>query len=249
MTGLQSPKTRFLLPNITLVIVLAAIFGILPTARTFAEGVPKVEIPETSHDFGKILRDQSPFYSFVIKNTGNAPLAIIEVDPDCTCTLAKYDRHIPPGGQGQITLAIKPNSVEGHFRKQTKVRFNDPENPLVVLAMTGVAQSLVDVEPGRVIRFKGKAGAEHRAQVRLISHLKEPLEIKRYQTNIPQFIKVSLKTEKPGRDYLLEVQNITHEPGNYSGIIELFTNAKRKPHIVIRVFAFLKADGKIAQGK
>ena len=57
----------------------------------------------------------------MIKNEGDAPLRVEDVDPDCACTVADYDRVIPPGGQGEITLTIKPYSVMRDFLKQTKV--------------------------------------------------------------------------------------------------------------------------------
>ena len=54
---------------------------------------------------------------------------IEDVDPDCACTVPKYDQSIPPGGQGGITLTIKPFSVIHRFKKETKVRLNDPDQP------------------------------------------------------------------------------------------------------------------------
>lgn len=74
---------------------------------------------------------------FVLGNTGKADLIIGQVIKDCTCTVARYDRVIPPGGPGEITLSIKPYSVEGQFQKQAKGKINDPKRPEAVLVLQG----------------------------------------------------------------------------------------------------------------
>jgi len=90
-------------------------WGALPIPA--AEAAPHAAVGETSFDFGKITEDRPLTHTFVIKNTGTAPLHIEDVDPDCACTVPKYDESIPPGGQGDITLTIKPFSVIHQFKK------------------------------------------------------------------------------------------------------------------------------------
>ena len=84
-------------------------WGVLPIPE--AAAAPHAAVPETAFDFGKITEDRPLTHTFVIKNTGSSPLQIEDVDPDCACTVAKYDKSIPQGGQGDITLTIKPLSL------------------------------------------------------------------------------------------------------------------------------------------
>jgi hypothetical protein len=74
----------------------------------------------------------------VLGNAGKADLMIGQVIKDCKCTVARYDPVIPPGGRGEITLSIKPYSVEGQFQKQAKGKINDPKRPEAVLVLQGV---------------------------------------------------------------------------------------------------------------
>ncbi len=62
-----------------------------------AAAQPKAVIPETTHDFGEAIQDQEFSHTFTVKNAGTAPLEILEVDPDCACTVPSYDREIAPG--------------------------------------------------------------------------------------------------------------------------------------------------------
>ena len=73
-------------------------WGALPFPA--AASAPQAAVPETSFDFGNITEDRPLTHTFVIKNTGTAALQIVEVDPDCACTVPRYDPSIPPGGEG-----------------------------------------------------------------------------------------------------------------------------------------------------
>ena len=209
-------------------------WGALPFPA--AAAAPHAAVPETSFDFGKVTEDRALTHTFVIKNTGAAPLNIEEVDPDCACTVPKYDQSIPPGGQGSITLTIKPFSVIHRFKKETKVRLNDPDQPRIVLTMTGVAQPFIEIQPSHIVRLRGAPGDDMRGQVRFISHLPTPLKITEYRTNIPDKIEVTLEPEVPDQVYVLEVRPKGQVSGAYAGVIELFTNSKERPRLIVRVF-------------
>jgi len=200
---------------------------------------PKAQVPETTFDFGEIFEDRELTHTFVIKNIGDALLEIKDIDSDCACTAADSDRRIPPGGQGRIKLTIAPYSVLRQFAKKTKVFFNDPDHPEVVLTMQGYGKPFIEIQPSHIIRFRGKPGEDLRDQVRFISHLPDYWEIKEFKTNIPQFIDVTVKAEEPGRIYVVGVRNKRQEAGNYAGVIELSTTSKQRPRLILRVFGEL----------
>jgi hypothetical protein len=200
---------------------------------------PKAQVPETTFDFGEIFEDRELTHTFVIKNIGDALLEIKDIDSDCACTAAESDRRIPPGGQGRIKLTIAPYSVLRKFAKKTKVFFNDPDQREVVLTMKGEAKPFIEIQPSHIIRFRGKPGEGLKGQVRFTSHLPDPWEITGFTTNIPQYIDVVVKAEKPGRVYVVEVRNKRQEAGNYAGVINLSTTSKQRPRLIMRVFAEL----------
>ncbi len=213
-----------------------------PAGVSIGQAAPRVEISETAHDFRQVREDMSLVHAFVIKNFGDQDLQILEVDPDCACTVAKYDRVIAPGGTGQISLEIKPFSVVHAFTKKTYVKFNAPNRSSVTLLLTGNAQKIIEIEPSHIVRFRGSPRDNLTALVRLTSNLPSPWEITRFQNSIPDKIDVALKTERPGKVYVIEVKNKSQDQGHYVGIIELFTNVVQKPKIVMRVIADIYLD-------
>lgn len=220
-------------------LVLGALEFLQGPTVSLAAGAPKVSVSETSHDFGKVVEDQALTYTFEIKNSGGQPLQIEDVDPDCACTVPDYDETIPPGGQGKVTLTIKPFTVLNKFRKKAVVTTNDPSHGEATLVLTGVVTPLIEVQPGNIIRFLGDPREPKESQVRFISHLSGPWEIKDFRTNIPDKIEVKVKAEEPGRVYVLEVKNRVQEGGRYTGLIEVFTTSKERPRMIVRVFASL----------
>lgn len=208
----------------------------LRPAYGLGSGPPQAILTETAHDFGTVTEDQPLTYTFMIKNPGGEPLVIEDVDPDCACTVPRYDHAIPPGGQGVMTLTIKPFSVLRQFKKETRVRTNDPEHRLLVLTLTGVGQPFIEIQPSHVVRLRGNCGEQIEREVRFISHLKGPWKITEYRTTLTDKIEVTLKAEVPDRIYVLEIKNKSKETGPYAGLIELTTTAKERPHLIVRVF-------------
>jgi hypothetical protein len=213
-----------------------------PVGVFHAQAQPKAELSETSHDFGQVREDMTLTHTFVVKNSGSENLQVLDVDPDCACTVAKYDRVIPPGGTGNIILEIKPFSVVHAFKKKTQVRFNAPDLSSATLLLTGNAQKSIEIEPSHVVRFRGNPRDPITAQVRLVSNLPFPWEITRMQNSLPDKIDATLKTERPGKVYVVELKNKCQDQGHYVGTIELFTNVVHKPKIYLRVIADFSSD-------
>lgn len=214
--------------------VVLALTLLLPAVA--AGAAPRAAFTETQHDFGEVFEDRQLSHTFVIKNSGDAPLEILKVDPDCACTVPRYDRTIPPGGQGEINLSIKPYSVMRQFRKETRIFSNDREHAEFSLVLTGTAKPFIEIQPSHIIRLRGAPGDNLQGQVRFTSHLPGPFKITDYHTNIPDKIEVNLKAVEADRVYVLEVKNKSQNSGPYAGLVELNTTSKERPRLIVRVF-------------
>ena len=106
----------------------------------FAAG-PHIEFPETLKSFGTFNKDFIQTIDFDFVNTGDEPLLILNVNTDCGCTAAGYPKEeIMPGDTAKISVRYNGrNTPTGTFRKQVRVRSNDPDNPMVRLIIRGKA--------------------------------------------------------------------------------------------------------------
>ena len=117
-------------------IILLSLSTLLLTAcahrpQTSPAGNPQaaqVTFADTLHDFGTILADSAVRrHHFIFKNTGNMPVAVVDVALSCHCLAADYTRGIvQPGDTGHVTLTYDGRGTEGYFNKKARVRFNSP---------------------------------------------------------------------------------------------------------------------------
>ena len=205
-------------------------------STAMAGGGPRASVPITVHDFGEVFEDKELTHTFEIQNNGDAVLEIKKIDSDCTCTTEEADRRIPPGGKGRIKLTIAPFSVLREFTKNTTLFLNDREQPQIVLSLKGVGKPFIEIQPSHIVRLRGKPGEELSGKVRFIAYLPGHWEIKEVRTDIPDRIDVTVRTEEPGRIYVVEVRNKQKETGNYAGKIDLFTTSEKRPRLIMRVF-------------
>jgi hypothetical protein len=97
-----------------------------------------IEFEEKDFDFGKIRVESQNEHFFVIKNTGNKPLIIENVQASCGCTTPiKPERPIPPGQKDSIKVRFSPfQGMSGLIEKTVTVKTNTfiPVNQLFIRA-------------------------------------------------------------------------------------------------------------------
>lgn len=85
-----------------------------------------ISAEQVDHDFGVIKEaNGSVSHTFVIKNTGSAPLVLTRVVASCGCTTPQYSTEpIAPGKEGKITVSFNPAGRPGQFLKTIAVYSN-----------------------------------------------------------------------------------------------------------------------------
>ena len=99
---------------------------LLATGMASAQKKAVIAADETSHDFGQIKEaDGKVSATFVVKNTGAAPLAITRVIASCGCTTPEWTKEpIAPGASGNIKITYDPKGRPGPFSKTISVYSN-----------------------------------------------------------------------------------------------------------------------------
>lgn len=99
---------------------------LLATGMASAQKKAVISADETSHDFGQIKEaDGKVSSTFVVKNTGDAPLVITRVIASCGCTTPEWTKEpIAPGQSGNIKITYDPKGRPGPFAKTISVYSN-----------------------------------------------------------------------------------------------------------------------------
>jgi hypothetical protein len=224
--------------------VLAGCVGIgcLPefTALWAAMEAPTIIISQTDFNFGEQSETTLVSHVFIVKNGGKSTLNIRDVQPSCGCTIARFDRAISPGAEGQITLVVNPKGFQGHVKKTATVLSDDPANPRLVLALEGTIKPLIEVRPEKTVYFQGMANELAGKTIDLITTSK-PFHIRKMADDLDNKVGYRLETVEDGKHYRLTVHNNILR-GNYRGSITLYTDFDEKPELTIWVNAFIEGE-------
>lgn len=119
-------------------LLLASIgYGYAQGAQTGAV----ISAKETEHDFGAIKESNGKVsHTFLIKNTGSAPLVLTRVVAACGCTTPEYSTEpIAPGKEGRILVTFNPVGRPGQFVKTVAVYSNGKDGSYI-LRIKGVVE-------------------------------------------------------------------------------------------------------------
>jgi hypothetical protein len=202
---------------------------------------PEVTVQEPVHDFGTLMEGEKAIFTFVVENTGSAPLVIEKIKTTCGCTTADYTRgEIAPGGEGEVTLHVNTKGYGGRkIDKSATVYTNAPKSNAVKLRMTGKVAVYADIEP-ESIKLVGPPGETVRAVVRIMPTEAFPFRIVGEPETGKNFYRCALE-EKDGA-YILTAENLATEDTVYFDTVTLKTDSPDNPEIRIRVVGKIKTE-------
>ena len=140
--------------------------------------LPRLEIADTTYNFGKMQRGTERSHTFVLKNTGEAPLRIETGTPSCKCTVSDLETStIAPGESVDLKMTWKAQTDVGPFRQWVPVTTTDPANSSLELAVEGEITELTGVVPSEFSFGKIRAGEQRSAEVYLMAYLQDEIAV------------------------------------------------------------------------
>jgi hypothetical protein len=154
--------------------------------------------------------------------------------------VADFDRTIPPGGEGKITLRLNLKGYQGNVKKTATVFSNDLQQSRVTLTLQGTVKSLVEVRPSNTITFRGTA-SQLQEQIVTLEGASQPFHITKVENNLEGKISYQMETVEEGKQYKLKISNQMKQ-GNYAGYIKCSTDLPQKPLVVVRVLGYVEGE-------
>lgn len=89
-----------------------------------------IDVVETKFDFGNMKEGEKVQHTWVVKNTGEQPLVISNVQTSCGCTVPSFSKEpVLPGKQGEITLEFNSAGKAGDVNKNALIIANADNAP------------------------------------------------------------------------------------------------------------------------
>ena len=153
--------------------------------------------------------------------------------------MASFDRIIPPGGKGKITLSVNTKGYYGNIRKSATVYTNDPKTARFTLRIRAFVRVPISVKPSYV-RLYGKGDATLTNRVEITAGLDKPLKLEPNRFSLEGKVTYRIKEIEEGRKFIVYFTNIPGSTSSYSGFLNLKTNYDEKPTITIKIIVRIK---------
>jgi Protein of unknown function (DUF1573) len=106
-----------------------------------AVGGPMIQVDKDVHDYGTISQGGNGECTFVVTNTGDAPLILTNCRGSCGCTVPKCDTEpIKPGGKSTVTVRYDTKRV-GPINKSVTITSNATNQADLIVRIKGTVIS------------------------------------------------------------------------------------------------------------
>ena len=156
--------------------------------------------------------------------------------------MASFDKVIPSGQEGKVTLSVKTKNMSGKFSKSATIRSNDPKHPSLKIRLKGELKEYISVKPSTRVYLTGFEGDILNKSLKIINNEDSPLKITHLESDIDDKINYALKPVVEGKEYELMVKTIKDLEGRSRGKITLTTNSEKKPKLEMRVSINFKGE-------
>jgi hypothetical protein len=92
---------------------------------------PKLQISESTVDFGRIKQNQASVKEVTVVNLGKSTLQVRAIQSNCTCIVAESsDKTLKAGSSTTIRISFNPKDRKGTQQKSVTIYSSDPQNPV-----------------------------------------------------------------------------------------------------------------------
>jgi hypothetical protein len=148
--------------------------------------------------------------------------------------VAYYDRSIPPGGEGKITLKFNSRGFEGRIRKVARVYTNDPKNRRDTLVIDALIKTPIRIS-NRLVYLQGTTKQTITKTVDITGELDKPLKLEPMDYTLDKKVKFNIEEVTKGKHYRVIFTSIPNVGNYYQGLLKLRTSYAEKPELVIHV--------------
>jgi hypothetical protein len=117
--------------------------------------LPQIELlSDQTVPLGVLTSYEMKTVSYRFRNKGKGAANLLNIVSTCPCVSATSDKMtVPPGEEFVVSLTLDAGKVHDEFRRGVWVETNDPENPRLMLSVTGSVRPLFEGLPPMPIRL------------------------------------------------------------------------------------------------
>ena len=139
-------------------------------------------------DLGTILRGTVVEHKVTIKNTGNAPLELGEVEASCGCTGTVLSRSsVRPGESGLLSITFNSRNFSGKVHKTVAVHSNASNEQRTVIEFSANVIDEIRIVPAHIWFKDAEVGTTSRLKLSVKNNGKDPLKLTGWRSPLAGF--------------------------------------------------------------
>ena len=155
--------------------------------------------------------------------------------------MAHFDRSIPPGGEGKITLMLNTRGYEGKIRKAARIYTNDPKTPQDMLIIEALIKTPITVSD-KMVFLKGTHQETVTKTVDIKGELDKPLKLDPVDYTLDKQVNFNIEEVAKGKHFRVTFTSIPNTGNSYQGLLKLKTSYPEKPELLIYVMGRFKNE-------
>lgn len=225
-------KIRLSVPALSAYLLIAAT----------AWAAPELAVEQGTFNFGSIPQGKKVQHNFIIRNSGDAPLQIKELNAACGCTAAKPSSSlILPGRSAELAVTFDSANFSGKVQKSVTMTTNAGKAPSYTFHMEGVVDEVLQVTPRQLSLGPMAAGTAKQVTIAVTNKGGSSVKLLSVNANSTSLqIKATIRNPelKPGETGSIEL-SVTARPDAkvLSGYVHITTNHPQKKEITVPVYA------------
>lgn len=224
-------------------LLLGFLSAVPPSKAAPPQTAPDIACDEQEFFFGSVSNTETVEHEFIISNEGTAPLHISGVKTDCGCLAARPENNtLAPGESTPLQIKFSLRGRSGPQFRRIIVKSNDPDQPHLILTMTGETIAPLEVIPEQIFwgNIHYTAVAERSCEIRFSEG--EQSYITSVETPANVFT-AELITVTPRRHYKIKIRTVPPmRPGSLQTSLRVTSDHPRLPTIEIPMQARIIGD-------
>ncbi len=148
--------------------------------------------------------------------------------------MASFDKAIPPGGEGKITVKIDTKGYSGNKLWTTRIYSDDPAAQKSAVKIRAKVNAPIQLSSDRVY-LRVTEGDRMTRMVEIHANLPTPLTLTPETFDLDGKVDYSMEEIEKGRTYRLRFTNVPASAQNFNGSLVLKTNYPERPDLSVRI--------------
>ncbi len=201
---------------------------------------PKATLVEPDFQFGKVAMGSTVEHTYIVRNTGDAPLRMSNVTMTPPLRPVKLQATIAPGQEAQLKFALDTKQLSKEFDGRIVLATDDPKAPQLEMRFSGEVLPSLEVTPRPVVVLVAQKGQPTASELELVNHEPDPVQITDIQFP-KERVGVRSQVIEEGRRYKLDfILSSSAATGRHENFVVLHTTSKLTPEVRIALFTYVR---------